>query len=56
VQPKLRLRLIGPNGPPEIFLGKDSAFEGKMYVRFADSKDVLHCRPNGPDRHRQKAG
>ena len=40
VQPKLRLRLIGPNGPPEIFLGKDAAFEGKMYVRFADSKDV----------------
>src|SRR5262245_26142082 len=40
VQPKLRLRLIGPNGPPEILLGKDTAFEGKMYVRFADSKDV----------------
>jgi Domain of unknown function (DUF4340) len=40
VQPKLRLRLIGPNGPPEIFLGKDAAFERKMYVRFADSKDV----------------
>jgi len=40
VQPKLRLRLIGPNSPPEIFLGKDAAFEGKMYVRFADSKDV----------------
>ena len=40
VQPKLRLRLIEPNGPPEIFLGKDAAFEGKIYVRFADSKDV----------------
>jgi hypothetical protein len=40
VQPKLRLRLIEPNGPPEIFLGKDAAFQGKMYVRFADSKDV----------------
>jgi hypothetical protein len=40
VQPKLRLRLIEPNGPPEIFLGKDAAFEGKMYVRFGDSKDV----------------
>jgi len=40
VQPKLRLRLIGPNKPSEIFLGKDAAFEGKMYVRFADSKDV----------------
>jgi hypothetical protein len=40
VQPKLRLRLIEPKGPPEILLGKDAAFEGKMYVRFADSKDV----------------
>jgi hypothetical protein len=40
VQPKLRLRLIEPKGPPEILLGKDAAFEGKMYVRFVDSKDV----------------
>jgi hypothetical protein len=40
VQPKLRLRLIEPKGPPEILFGKDAAFEGKMYVRFADSKDV----------------
>ena len=40
VQPKLRLRLIEPKGPPEILLGKDTAFEGQMYVRFADSKDV----------------
>ncbi|MGI8891249.1 MAG: DUF4340 domain-containing protein [Chthoniobacterales bacterium] len=39
-QPKLRLRLIGPNAPPEILFGKDTAFEGQMYVRFADSKDV----------------
>ncbi len=41
VQPKLRLRLIGPKMPPEIFFGKDAALEGKMYVRLADSKDVL---------------
>jgi hypothetical protein len=41
VQPKLRLRLIGPNMPAEILFGKDSALEGKMYVRLADSKDVL---------------
>lgn len=40
VQPKLRLHLIEPNGPPEILLGKDAAFEGKMYVRFAESKEV----------------
>ena len=41
VQPKLRLRLIGPKMPPEILFGKDAALEGKMYVRLADSKDVL---------------
>ena len=39
-QPKLRLRLIGPNAPPEILFGKDTAFEGQIYVRFADSKEV----------------
>ena len=41
VQPKLRLRLLGPGAPAEIFFGKDTAFEGTMYVRFADSKDVF---------------
>ena len=41
VQPKLRIRLIGPNAPPEILFGKDAALEGKMYVRLADSKDVI---------------
>jgi Domain of unknown function (DUF4340) len=41
VQPKLRMRLIEPNAPPEIFFGKDAALEGKMYVRLADSKDVF---------------
>ncbi|MDQ3200122.1 MAG: DUF4340 domain-containing protein [Verrucomicrobiota bacterium] len=46
VQPKLRLRLILPQGPPEIFLGKDAALEGKMYVRFADSKDVFIAPQN----------
>jgi hypothetical protein len=40
VQPKLRLRLLEPNGPPEIWLGKDAAFAGQMYVRFADSREV----------------
>lgn len=40
VQAKLRLRLIEPNAPPEIWLGKDAAFAGQMYVRFADSKEV----------------
>ena len=41
VQPKLRLRLLEPNGPPEIFFGKDAALENKIYVRFANAKDVL---------------
>ncbi len=41
VQPKLRLHLLEPNGPPEIFFGKDAALENKMYVRFANAKDVL---------------
>lgn len=41
VQPKLRMRLLGPGAPPEILFGKDTAFEGTMYVRFAESKDVI---------------
>jgi Domain of unknown function (DUF4340) len=41
VQPKLRMRLIGPKAPPEIFFGKDTALEGKMYVRMVDSKNVF---------------
>ncbi len=41
VQPKLRMRLLGPGMPAEIFFGKDTAFQGTMYVRLADSKDVL---------------
>jgi len=41
VQPKLRLRLLGPGAPPEIFFGKNAAFEGTIYVRFANSKDVI---------------
>ncbi len=41
LQPKLRLRLLGPKAPPEIFFGKDAALEGRMYVRLADAKDVF---------------
>src|SRR5262249_15994789 len=32
IQPKLRLRLLEPDGPPEILFGKDSALQGKTYV------------------------
>jgi hypothetical protein len=39
--PKLRLKLIGPDAPPEIFFGKDAALEGKMYVRFENSKETF---------------
>jgi hypothetical protein len=38
--PKLRLKLIGQNKPPAILFGKDAAFEGKMYVRFENSKET----------------
>lgn len=41
LQPKLRMRLLGPGAPPEILFGKDAALEGKMYVRLADAKDVF---------------
>ena len=40
-KPKLRLKLIGADAPPEILLGKDAALEGKMYVRFENAKDTF---------------
>ena len=39
-KPKLRLKLIGKDAPPEILLGKDAALEGKMYARFENSKEA----------------
>src|SRR6266404_5095203 len=39
--PKLRLKLLGPGAPPEVFFGKDAALEGKMYVRFENSKETF---------------
>lgn len=39
--PKLRLKLLGPDAPPEILFGKDAALEGKMYVRFENSKETF---------------
>jgi len=38
---KLRLKLSGENAPPEIWFGKEGALEGRMYVRFANSKEVF---------------
>src|SRR3989442_1878761 len=44
--PKLRLKLLGPDAPPEIFFGKDAALEGKMYVRFENSKETFLASPS----------
>src|ERR1700737_4393605 len=38
---KLRLKLTGSGAPPEILFGKDAALEGKMYVRFENSKETF---------------
>ena len=40
-KPKLRLKLLGQGMPPEVFIGKDAALEGKMYARFENSKDTF---------------
>src|SRR5437588_3035191 len=39
--PKQRLKLVGAGAPAEIFFGKDAALEGKMYVRFENSKETF---------------
>src|ERR1700720_1361286 len=40
-KPKLKLKLIGQDRPPEILFGKDAALEGRMYVRFDNSKETF---------------
>jgi hypothetical protein len=40
-KPRLRLKLAGQDRPPEILFGKDAALEGRMYVRFANSKETF---------------
>ena len=40
-KPKLRLKVVGPDAPPEILFGKDAALEGKMYVRFDNSRQTF---------------
>jgi hypothetical protein len=40
-KPKLRLKLLGQDTPPEILFGKDAVLEGKMYVRFENSKQTF---------------
>ncbi|HTL78839.1 MAG TPA: DUF4340 domain-containing protein [Candidatus Babeliales bacterium] len=39
--PKLKLKLLGHDRPPEILFGKDAAMEGRMYVRFQNSKETF---------------
>src|SRR6266487_2816440 len=40
-RPKLKLKLIGSERPPEILFGKDAALDGRMYVRFDNSKETF---------------
>src|SRR5438874_1269671 len=40
-RPKLKLKLIGSDRPPEILFGKDAALEGRMYIRFENSKETF---------------
>jgi Domain of unknown function (DUF4340) len=40
-KPKLKLKLSGQEGVPEILFGKEAALEGKMYVRFENSKETF---------------
>jgi hypothetical protein len=40
-KPKLKLKLTGQEGLPEILFGKDAALEGKIYVRFENSKETF---------------
>jgi hypothetical protein len=42
--PKLKLKLFGHDKPPEILFGKDAALEGRMYVRFQNSKETFLAR------------
>ena len=42
--PKLKLKLLGQGGPPEIWFGKDAALEGRMYVRLQNSKQTFLAR------------
>ncbi len=44
--PKLRLRLLMPEGPPEIGFGKDAALEGQVYVRMGQAREVLIAAQN----------
>src|SRR5205809_6554394 len=40
-RPKLKLKLIGSDRPPEILFGKDAALEGRMYLCFDNSNEAF---------------
>jgi len=40
VKPNVTLEILGQDAPPEILFGKDTAIEGKEYVRLANSNEV----------------
>jgi hypothetical protein len=40
VKPNVTLQLLGQDAPPEILFGKDTAIEGKEYLRLANSNEV----------------
>jgi hypothetical protein len=42
--PKLKLKLLGRDKPPEIWFGKDAALESRMYVRLQNSKETFLAR------------
>jgi hypothetical protein len=56
VKPKLRLKLLGKEMPPEISSAKMAHSRVRMYVRFDNAKDTFVVRQTGEDRHRQKTG
>ena len=43
---KLRLKLVGPQAPPEILFGNNAALENRIYVRFENSKNVFLATEN----------
>ena len=40
VKPNVTLQLLGAGAPPEILFGKDTAIEGKEYIRLGNSDEV----------------
>ena len=52
---KLRVKLLGPDAPPEIIFGGDAALEGRMYVRVVRDPGGS-ARGEGAGRTRRRLG